>query len=342
MSGTGNDAAPFVGIDVSKARMDVGIWPSGETFGESNDDPGRKRIAVRLTDLKPQLVVLESTGHLAMPMALELNEHNVPFRIVDPRPATEFARSIGQLATAGRIDAVMLARWAENAGLEPTGLPNADLREFSALVERRLQLVEIRSTEQDRLDGGQGEDVGNSLKASIAWLDREIASLDRRRDYAMKGHPELMDVDAEVRPIPGVGPNSGQVIAPSLMTRFGTWARRWISDQVKDAVKPLLRLVRRAIATQQMDSKLDRLLELFDMLSRLSELSEAIELRLALLDLTVQTHLIREEERASAISELRAMAAAIGPRQSAIQANLEGPSLLRKDPPNLAKTEKMG
>jgi transposase len=102
----------------------VGLWPSGETFGESNDTPGRQRLVERLAELKPRLVVLESTGRLEVPMALELDERGVPYRIVNPRQVREFARSMGKLAKTDRIGALMLARWADSAEVEPKALPS--------------------------------------------------------------------------------------------------------------------------------------------------------------------------------------------------------------------------
>src|SRR5208282_5123668 len=86
------------GIDVSKDRLDVGIWPSKEKFSDSNDRKGRERLAQRLSTMKLRLVVLESTGGLEVPMALELQEHNVPYRVVNPRQVRDFAKATGKLA----------------------------------------------------------------------------------------------------------------------------------------------------------------------------------------------------------------------------------------------------
>jgi len=79
------EAAVFVGVDVSMERLDVGLWPSGETFSDSNDPEGIARLGERMAELKPRLVVLESTGRLEVPMALELQERGIPYRIVNPR-----------------------------------------------------------------------------------------------------------------------------------------------------------------------------------------------------------------------------------------------------------------
>ena len=93
MSGTGTSAAVHVGVDVSKERLDVGLWPLGETTQEPNDRQGIERLAGRLAELRPRLVVLESTGGLEVPLALELGERQVPYRIVNPRQVRDFARA---------------------------------------------------------------------------------------------------------------------------------------------------------------------------------------------------------------------------------------------------------
>ena len=147
------EAGNFVGVDVSSERLDVGLWPSEETFEASNDPEGIARLGERLVKLKPRIVVLESTGRLEVPLALELQWRGVPYRIVNPRQVREFARAMGRLAKTDRIDAVMLARWAESAKLEPKALPDPARRELRALVMRRFQLIETKKAEENRLGG---------------------------------------------------------------------------------------------------------------------------------------------------------------------------------------------
>ena len=231
MSGTGMSAGTFAGIDVSKERLDVGLWPSGETFHESNDLAGRERLARRLAELKPVLVVLESTGRLEVPIALELGERGVPYRIVNPRQVREFARAMGTLAKTDRIDALMLARFAQSAGLAPKALPDAARRELRALVMRRAQLVETRVAEENRLQGETVAKVRTSLKASIAWLERQIAQLDRELDRTIRGNPAFAALSDTLETVPGVGPNTVRMIAAAL-PELGTLTRQKISALV--------------------------------------------------------------------------------------------------------------
>mgnify|MGYP001571259100 CR=1 FL=1 len=226
----------WVGIDVSKERLDVGFWPQGEGFSESNDAAGISRLAQRLLALKPRLVVLESTGRMEVPCALELGEWGVPYRIVNPRQVREFARAMGKLAKTDRIDAVMLARFAESAKLDPKLLPDPQRRELRALVMRRAQLIENKQAEDNRLAGETVSKVRRSLKDSIAWHERQIAALDRELDRTIKGNPEFDALSGLVQTVPGVGPNTARMVAACL-PELGTLTRQQIAALV--GVAPL-------------------------------------------------------------------------------------------------------
>jgi transposase len=235
--GTGTSAV-CVGIDVSKERLDVGIWPSRETFAESNDVGGHKRLAQRLTGLKPRLVVLESTGRLEVPMALELDEQKVPYRIVNPRQVRDFARAKGILAKTDRIDSIVLANFASAMEIEPKALPDAARRNLKAIVMRRAQLIVNKVAEQNRLHGETEEAVIKSLKKSIAWLEREIALLDAKLERTIKGHPEFAAFDEIARSVPGVGANTARMLVASL-PELGTLSRKQIAALV--GIAPLNR-----------------------------------------------------------------------------------------------------
>jgi transposase len=236
MRETGSVETLFVGIDVSQERLDVGLWPSGETFQETNDRDGIKRLTERLVELHPRVVVLESTGRLEVPMALELGEQGVPYAIVNPRQVREFARSMGKLAKTDRIDAVMLARWAECARVAPKPLPDAQRRELRAFLMRRLQLVENRVAEEHRLRGETHPRVRKSLKASIAWHERQIAELDKELDRTIKADPTFTARSEQVQSVPGVGPQTARMIVACL-PELGTLTRQKIAALV--GVAPL-------------------------------------------------------------------------------------------------------
>jgi len=216
-----------VGIDVSLGRLDVGIRTAGHSFAVKNDAQGRAELARRLADLQPRLVVLESTGKLELPLALELQEHGVPLRIVNPRQVRDFAKAKGILAKTDRIDALVLARFGHAMEIEPKALPDAARRELKALVMRRLQLIEAKIAEENRLRGETVKRVRKSLEKSVDWLEREIRALDQELDRTITANPEFAAIRELAIDVPGVGPNTVNMLIASL-PELGTLSRQAI------------------------------------------------------------------------------------------------------------------
>jgi transposase len=228
----------FGGVDVSQERLDAAIAPLNEVFSETNDPEGIRRLASRLAAFKPRVVVLESTGRLEIPLALELDQQRVPYRIVNPRQIREFARAMGKLAKTDRIDAMILARWAQSAQPEPKPLPEPERLELRALVTRRAQLVENLTREKNRMHGEFVTKARKSIKDSIDWHERQIAQLDKELDRFIKDSPTLSGQAELVKKVPGVGDNMARVILACL-PELGTLNRHQIAALV--GVAPLNR-----------------------------------------------------------------------------------------------------
>ena len=117
----------FIGIDVSKDRLDICIRPSGEIFAVTRDDEGLEHLVERLRALHPVLVALEATGGYETVVASALAAAHLPLAVINPRQIRDFARSTGKLAKTDRLDAAAIAHFAEAirppAGLWPTAKP---------------------------------------------------------------------------------------------------------------------------------------------------------------------------------------------------------------------------
>src|SRR4051812_46563356 len=109
------DTSPvFVGIDVSKAHLDSATRPGTTAAArDPNDSAGIAALVARLKPLAPTLVVVEATGGLELPLVAALQVAKVPVAAINPRQARDFARASGQLAKTDRIDAEVLAHFAE-------------------------------------------------------------------------------------------------------------------------------------------------------------------------------------------------------------------------------------
>jgi transposase len=217
-----------VGIDVSQERLDVCIRTTRESFSVGNDKEGRGSLAQRLAGLKPRIVVMESTGGMELPMALELQERGVPFRIVNARQVRDFAKAKGILAKTDRIDALVLALFAHAMEVEPKALPDAARRALRSLVMRRMQLIEAKVAEQNRLHAELVVRVRKSIEKSIAWLTREIATLDKELDRTIRNNPEFAAVRALAIEVPGVGESTVRMLIACL-PELGTLSRQKIS-----------------------------------------------------------------------------------------------------------------
>ena len=161
--------AVFVGIDVSKARLDVALLPTGDGWAVANDERGIAVLVDRLLGLSPTLIVLEATGGLELPLTGALAATGLPVVVVNPRQVRDFAKATGRLAKTDALDAAVLAQFAEAVRPALRPLPDAATQALSALLTRRRQLLEMRTAEQNRL-GSARSPVHKGIRAHIAWL----------------------------------------------------------------------------------------------------------------------------------------------------------------------------
>ena len=195
----------FVGIDVSKDRLDVAVRPTGETWQVPYDAEGISSLAENLRELAPQLVVLEATGGMELAVAGELALAEVPIAVVNPRHVRNFARAAGKLAKTDALDARVLAHFAEAMQPEPRPLPDATTQELKALVARRRQLVEMITAEKNRMRTAT-RSIRPKVQEHVRWLEEDLQNLDQDLGDFMRSSPMWKDKDELLRSTPGVGP----------------------------------------------------------------------------------------------------------------------------------------
>ena len=142
----------FVGIDVAKATLDIAVRPTAETWSVPNEATGIDALVAHLVPLAPILIVLEATGGYQGPLVAALVAAALPVVVVNPRHIRAFAQAVGILAKTDRIDARVIAHFAEAVKPAPRALPDAQTQELRALLVRRRQLVAMVSAERARLD----------------------------------------------------------------------------------------------------------------------------------------------------------------------------------------------
>lgn len=233
---------PYVGIDVAKASLDVGIRltsPDGkrtvEIWGASNDEIGVAIVVSRLKALAPGLIVLEATGGLELPLVAALAAVGLPVVVVNPRQVRDFAKAIGRLAKTDAIDAGVLAHFAEAVRPEPRPLPNEKAQALEALLARRRQVVEMLTAEKNRL-GSAPKSIRERIREHIGWLQQELVDLDGCLDQAIRESPLWREQEALLQSMPGVGPVLSRTLLAEL-PELGTLDRQHIAGLV--GVAPL-------------------------------------------------------------------------------------------------------
>ncbi|WP_219976110.1 IS110 family RNA-guided transposase [Rubrobacter xylanophilus] len=213
------------GIDVSKDRLDVFVRPSGKAFVAANDEAGIGDLVVRLAEEGATLVVVEATGGYERPVAAALAAVGLPVAVVNPRQARDFARATGRLAKTDKLDAEILARFAEAVGPEPRPVPDEEAREFAEVLARRRQLVGMLTAEKNRLGSATAEPVKKRIEAHVRWLEKELARTDRDLDGAIGSSPTMRENEALLRSVPGVGPVLARTLLAEL-PELGTLTHR--------------------------------------------------------------------------------------------------------------------
>lgn len=227
----------FVGVDVSKAKFDMEVVPSGQRVAGSNDDEGISELVARLKAIGPQLIVLEATGGYENALVAGLGAAALPVAVVNPRQVRDFARATGQLAKTDRIDAHVLALFAERVRPQVRAVNLEAIQSLDALVTRRRQLVRMLTEERNRL-AFAGAQVKPNIKSHIQWLERQLKDMDRELGEAIKKSPIWRAKDDLLRSAPGVG----RVVSGTLLAELpelGSLNRKQIAALV--GVAPLAR-----------------------------------------------------------------------------------------------------
>lgn len=220
----------YVGVDVSKARLDVVVRPLGDVWEFPNDAAGIAALVTRLQTLSPRLVVMEATGSYHELVAAALASAGVPLAVVNPRQVRDFARATGKLAKTDRLDAGVLAHFAEAVHPEPRPLPDEHQRTLGALIARRRQLIDMLTAEKNRLHTAHG-DIKKAIEQHVTWLTNAIKDLDKDISQSIRNTPIWREKDDLLQSVPGVGPVASATLMSDL-PELGTLNRRQIAALV--------------------------------------------------------------------------------------------------------------
>lgn len=221
----------FVGIDVSKDRLDVHLRPSGESFAMARDGEALAALVERLRALAPALVVMEATGGYETVVASAIAAAKLPLAVVNPRQIRDFARATGRLAKTDRLDAAAIAHFAE--AIRPPARPVAEPEALALgeLVARRRQVIEMIVAEGNRRRHASQRRIVRAIERHLDMLQAELSELDGDIDRAIRKSP-AWQADADLlKSVPGVGPVTLRTLIAEL-PELGRLTRRKIAALV--------------------------------------------------------------------------------------------------------------
>ena len=206
----------YAGIDVAKDRLDVVLRPSGEYVEATNDERGIRSVVRRLRKEDVALAVLEATGGLEQHAAAALALAGVPVAIVNPRQVRDVrGLATGKLAKTDRIDAAVLAHFAEAVRPQPRPLADEHARELSAVLLRRRQILAMTTAEANRARTAP-KVVRKRIEAHLRWLRKELARLDGELERVVKESLVWKERASLLMSVPGVGPTLSATLLAEL------------------------------------------------------------------------------------------------------------------------------
>jgi transposase len=207
--------AVYVGLDVSKAQIDLATVPVQAPHAFPHTEAGLTALVAHLQTPPPTLVVLEATGGYETDVATALALAGVPLAVVNPRQVRDFAKALGRLAKTDALDAQVLADFAARVQPAPRPLPDTAHQALAALVTRRRQLVEMLTAERNRLGLAHGR-IRHSLQTHIHYLEQELKATNDAIRTALHASPVWRATEQLLRSVPGIGPATASVLLVEL------------------------------------------------------------------------------------------------------------------------------
>ena len=206
-----------VGIDVSKARLDVHVHPLAESFALDNDEAGVEVLVQRLAQLAGLACIgIEASGRYERLAVAQLASAGLPVVVLNPAQVRHYAQAIGQRAKTDPIDARLIALFVEAVRPQPRGMPDAQTQQLQALMARRRQLVAMLVTEKARRAQAAPGLVRTSIARVVTTLEDDLKELDGHIDKTIRGTPVWRDKEDLLASVPGIGKTIARTLLAEL------------------------------------------------------------------------------------------------------------------------------
>lgn len=219
----------FIGIDISKNKIDIHVLPSGESWTAKTTKKELHDTVDRLAALKPTLIVMEATGGYQHRLATLLAADDLPVTVINPRQIRAFAGAMSVQAKTDSIDARVIAKFAEKMQPKCRPILKENEHALKELITRRRQLIEIRTAESNRKKQIFSKHVDKSIAKLIKSLNRQILMIEKEIDTRIKDNPVWQAKDELMETVPGIGKTTASMLIVDL-PELGTLNRRQIAS----------------------------------------------------------------------------------------------------------------
>jgi transposase len=207
--------AQWVGIDVSKATLDVYIRPIGKALKVANTESEISNLVEQLKSYNLKLIVLEATGGLETELIIQLQASQLPVALINPRQGRDFAKATGRLAKTDAIDAEILAHFGEAMKPQVLAIESEQARQLSELISRTRQLVEMQTAEKNRRTRSRGKALAD-IEAHLDYLNKRLEQINSEIEQLTQNHTQLIEKVNLLKTTPGIG----QVISTTLVSEL--------------------------------------------------------------------------------------------------------------------------
>ena len=218
----------YVGVDVSKAWLDIAITPTNTVFRVANTMKGHKALVKELSGFYVAAIVVEATGKLHRGVHLFLHERGLAVSVINPYRSRKFAEALGELAKTDKIDAMVLARYAELIGPEARAPAPKALAELTELIHARIAAVAAQTALRNRLGAAHSSLLKDELRTQIGSSADHIERLEQGILALVAGNAQIARRFKILTSIPGIGPIAATGLI-GLMAELGSMSAKQVA-----------------------------------------------------------------------------------------------------------------
>lgn len=222
----------YVGIDVSKDSLEIKQSNKTKSYQSGNAASKVRLLAEKLKKERVALVVLEATGGYEALIVKALHAAEVKLAVVNPHRIRSFAKSLGQKAKTDPIDADLLCKYAKQIQPPPSQPVSDELEALKALITRRNQLIQMQTSEKNRLKGPNlSAKIKESISTHLVCLEEQVKEISDEIERYTESKPDISANSKLIKTSKG----GGSVLASTLLAflpELGTLDRKKIAALV--------------------------------------------------------------------------------------------------------------